>query len=90
MKELIEIPNSNVIANTESCFGISFDGMDYQKIIMGGTPIPDNATNGDMIKAMFNPCRIFKYTSDVQVYFSERYYQFFGMSWWNAPYEVEE
>jgi hypothetical protein len=51
--------------------------------------IPKGATNGDMIKAMFNPVQIIKYTSDVQVCFSEKYYQFFGMSWWNAPYEGE-
>jgi hypothetical protein len=24
------------------------------------------------------------------VYFSDRYYQFFGMSWWNAQYERGE
>jgi hypothetical protein len=52
--------------------------------------IPKVITNGDMIKDVFKPVRIIKYTSDVQVYFSDRYYQFFGMSWWNAPYEVEE
>ena len=53
MKVLIDIPDSNVIANTEGCFGISFDGMDYQEIIMGGTRIPDNATNGDILKIVF-------------------------------------
>jgi hypothetical protein len=52
--------------------------------------IPKVITNGDMIKDVFKPVRIIKYTSDVQVYFSDRYYQFFGMSWWNAPYEGSE
>lgn len=52
-------------------------------------PISENATNGDVIKAMFNPCHIIKYTSDVQVYFSEKYYKFFEMSWWNSPYKGE-
>ena len=56
-------------------------------IVGDAITIPDKPTNGDMIKAIFNPFQIIKYTSEVQVYFSERYYQFYGMSWWNAPYK---
>jgi hypothetical protein len=55
--------------------------------IIDAIPIKEGATNGDMIKFVFNPVRIIKYTSDVQVYFSDKYYQFFGISWWNAPYK---
>ena len=49
--------------------------------------IPKGATNGDMLKITFNPHKIFKFTYCVQVYFSEKYYQLFGIEWWNAPYK---
>lgn len=62
----------------------------FLKAFEKATVIPDNATNGDVLKAMFNPVQIIKYTPDVQVYFSDKYYRFFEMSWWNAPYEVEK
>jgi hypothetical protein len=94
MKELIEIPDSNVIANTEGCFGISFDEMDYQKIIMGGIPIPDNATNGNMIKAMFPDIKIHKHdkTDLCDEYIQVDIWDFsinVSASWWEAPFSFD-
>ena len=54
------------------------------KSIGNGTPIPDNATNGDAIKAMFPNERIYK---------CQFGYDFeecsFDEEWWNAPYQKD-
>ena len=49
--------------------------------IKNGTPIPDNATNGDVIKAIFKPNWIRRMDDVVR----EEYE--FDADWWNAPYE---
>ena len=53
------------------------------KIILNGTPIPDNATNGDMIKALFSDEIVECSTSSI-------WYGDLLMcdaEWWNAPYQ---
>ena len=47
------------------------------EMIANGTPIPDNATNGDIIKAIYG------------VHFpgEEDYSHYFFKEWWNAPYQ---
>ena len=53
------------------------------KIILNGTPIPDNATNGDVIKAMFPGEIVERSTSSI-------WYGDLLMcdaKWWNAPYQ---
>ena len=55
--------------------------------------IPEGATNGDMIKAIFNPYKIFKGDFNVSVYMTERnfeesdYQMNYDRRWWDAPYE---
>ena len=55
--------------------------------------IPKGATNGDMIKAMFNPYKICKYEFNVRIYMTERdfeesdYQMNYDRRWWDAPYE---
>jgi hypothetical protein len=54
-------------------------------------PIPDGATNGDVIKAMF-PSIDASVSGDgdvVDVYNLGIYCQTFDTEWWNAPYRVE-
>ena len=57
--------------------------------------IPENATNGDMIKTMFNPYKICEYEYSVHVYRTEEdfwkadYQMNYDTSWWNTPYKVE-
>ena len=46
--------------------------------------LPDNATNGDMIKAMFN-CMVIDITNG-KVYV-EKFYVPFNEDWWNEPYK---
>lgn len=65
--------------------------------IVDAIPIPDGATNGDMIKAMFPNAKTWEVTRD-DIHCA--YIEFkdiceiksFPLSWWNAPYqkEVEE
>ena len=44
--------------------------------------IPDNTTNGDMIRALFKPNRVEKIDDDIIV---ENYD--FSKKWWNSPYQ---
>lgn len=49
--------------------------------------IPQNATNGDVIKTMFN-CMVMDITNG-KVYVEKIYFPF-DEDWWNAPYEGRE
>ena len=57
--------------------------LDIEWVITHGTPIPDNATNGDVIKAIFPNMGV-----DIAggVVKANGYTQF-DLSWWNAPYQ---
>ena len=59
--------------------------------IANGTPIPDNATNGDVIKAMFGVTEEHFYDEDrmVDVYGLDRTDDpsTFYADWWNALYQ---
>ena len=55
-------------------------------------PIPDNATNGDIIKALFPKAEIHDWASE------DAYIDIYGVDyealtvcrkWWNAPYKAE-
>lgn len=54
--------------------------------------LPENATNGDMIKAIFNPYKICEYEYSVHVYMTEEdfwkadFRMNYDTSWWDAPY----
>ena len=47
------------------------------KIILNGTPIPDDATNGDVIKTIFGDKLFGKAEGLMMV----------SCDWWNAPYQ---
>lgn len=51
-----------------------------------GTPIPDDATNGDILKALFD-CMVID-RSNGKIYIENIYFPF-DESWWNAPYKGE-
>ena len=58
------------------------------KIILNSTPIPDNATNGDVIKAMFPNADIEIHNITVYVIFDMRSNVIsFDLDWWKAPYQ---
>ena len=58
------------------------------EMIANGTPIPDNATNGDVIKAIFDVKEI-DMCNTYGVHFpgEEDYSHYFFKEWWNAPYQ---
>ena len=103
MKVIIDIPEDefNAIKNTafvEDKKTIFKQKENDRKCTMGlfhiidevknGTPIPDNATNGDVIKAMFTNTELHKESDYVSltiqdgVYLEDR-----DGSWWFAPYQ---
>ena len=55
--------------------------------------LPDNPTNGDMIKSIFNPYCIHEDKYYVYVYLTETewnsgvYFNRFRKNWWNSPYK---
>ena len=54
--------------------------------------LPDNSTNGDMIRAMFPSVEVKEKNNCYEVYFGiGTASQYFNHQWWNAPYKgVEE
>ena len=51
-------------------------------------PIPEGATNGDMIKAMFPSVEVKEKNNGYEVYFGiGTASQYFNHQWWNAPYK---
>ena len=87
MKLIIDIDESLLV-------GIKSDNFDFARqvvksfqatiasAIANGIPIPDNATNGDVIRALFKPNRVERTDDDVIV---ENYD--FSKKWWNSPYQ---
>ena len=63
------------LLNAYDDVSMEFDVLDSQ-LTVNAIPIPDGATNGDMIKAVF-PLEVW-----LQMKARE-----FNKSWWNAPYE---
>ena len=58
--------------------------------IYHGTPLPENTTNGDIIKTMFSNMKVgFITESQIGVYFTKNasYATVFDLNWWNAPYK---
>lgn len=51
-------------------------------------PIPEGATNGDMIKVMFPLVEVKEKNNCYEVYFGiGTASQYFNHQWWNAPYK---
>lgn len=85
MQIVIDIPEDRY---KEIVSGI-FDADGYFKTNLtlafrNGTPIPDNATNGDVIKAMFPTADISLNDSCFEGVVNK---YGFDMKWWNAPYQ---
>jgi len=81
MQIVIEI-SEYVIEDMKECgFIPEEDNEELYKAIQNGTPIHDNATNGDVIKALFKPKWIRRMDDVVR----EEYE--FDAVWWNALYQ---
>lgn len=90
MKLLIEIPEEDYerVMNEN----VSYNGsMHTAKAIKNGTPIPDNATNGDVINAMFPSIesRLDEKTGIMLVKWADGTAKAFKTDWWDAPYKAE-
>lgn len=100
MKIVIEVPEENYERLKLAKDVIERNALNDPWIdaILAGTPLPDNPTNGDMIKAMFPSATIEILKSDVEktmvcVTWNFKdipsYYNRFYEDWWNAPYKKE-
>lgn len=64
--------------------------------IAQGTPIPENPTNGDMIKALFPDIEIYDSEEMKSVYTGIPFGKYIGANvdcmrdWWDAPYKENE
>lgn len=57
-------------------------------VIKNGTPIPDNATNGEVIKTIFPSGKIWKSDSYMCLLIDgQGDAQMFDVDWWNSPYQ---
>ena len=83
MKLIIDIPDEDYkkINSKEKIITISCD---IASAIRNGTPIPDNATNGDVIKALFPTADISLNDSCFEGVVNK---YGFDMNWWNSPYQ---
>lgn len=89
MQIVIDIPEEDYKQGT---LGLYFGcySMKLHDTILNGTPLPDNATNGDIIKAMFPNGKYSKYFADVEMKTVEndtRFKSVFDRDWWNALYQ---
>lgn len=96
MKLIIDIPKSIYeYMQTDEYDGhkTAYFEMIIPHSVKDGTPLPDNPTNGDMIKALFSIYKE-KFTDygTVKVYGvdSEKMPVEFLADWWNAPYKLSK
>ena len=85
IKLIIEIPYCiyEMVTNTGTFGCYRFD---TRKAIKNVTPLPDNATNGDVIKAMFPNGTTAKFVTFMRFIDGEHYFNC-SEEWWNAPYQ---
>lgn len=66
---------------------------DASYVLTVSLPIPDNATNGDVIKAMFGDDKVSEFMCHTRIiakvgnWFNEGVVAEFDNVWWNAPYQ---
>lgn len=97
MQIVIEIPEETKQAfDRANNDDINFCFYDYNsvigKAIKNGTVLPQNPTNGDMIKAMFGCEEVHRYRGAepiIVTFFNDQTVEY-SNSWWNAPYERGE
>lgn len=90
MRILIDIPEE--IYKASKIIDVQYEDVVQipLEVIANGTPIPDNATNGDVIKAFYPDAKYDTYfdfiamtTHTERTVFMSR----FDRDWWNAPYQ---
>lgn len=95
MKVLIDIPDDayrhitedDVFVYTARTNGKTFVA-EMLKAIKKGLPVSDNATNGDVIKAVFPKANVWESAGRICVD-GHGCLKTFSIVWWNAPYKAE-
>lgn len=103
MKLVINIPeedyemikNTTFTENTETIFRQSSEDRKLTMMLFrlldsvtDGKPLQEDATNGDIIKAMFPNVEVKEKNNGYEVYFGiGTCIQFFNYKWWNSPYK---
>lgn len=77
MKVITNIPEDMLQELKDGCFGAKHTMYDLAGAICNGVVLPDNATNGDVIKALFNKT---EYPKLIRLLMTSD-------SFWNAPYK---
>ena len=85
MKVIANIPEEMLQELKDGCFGAKHTLYDLAGAICNGVVLPDNATNGDVIKAMFPNELLTSITSTL--WWGDN--MSFNKNWWNAPYKKE-
>lgn len=75
---------------TEDYAIVNDDLFAIAKSIRNCTPFPENATNGDMIKAMFpNIAIVNVFGGDIWFKVDNSFFLQCSESWWDSPYKAE-
>ena len=92
-----EIEQSELFALEEQVADLKNALYDARKQLKSAICIPENATNGDMIKAMFPKCEQKEHINNngyFEMYFDNDLknadYMRVSKKWWNAPYKEAE
>ena len=88
MKRIIDIPEEDLDAI--KFLKVKGWASRHELLILNGTPIPDNATNGEVIKTIFPYGKYSEYFADVEMKTEEndtRFKSVFDRDWWDAPYQ---
>lgn len=85
MKVIIDIPKE-MYNNINNIQNGSIGAKQVLNVVKNGTPIPDNATNSDVTKALFDVTEEHFFEDMVDVYGIDDYVTV-GVEWWNAPYQ---
>lgn len=88
-KVVIDIPDRKYKTIQEGMYAGILDGEMY-KAIKNGTVLPDNPTNGDIVKALFSHCPTYPLFHDIGFYADETRQTMvvaFPTEWWDAPYK---
>jgi hypothetical protein len=57
----------------------------FEGLVQQGIPIPDDATNGDVIKTMFPNVNVYEHNGGATYSVNNEYN--FNTTWWNSPYQ---
>ena len=86
MKLIIEIDKEKYNQIVNSYQGSNVRPKDYEIAIINGTPITDDATNGEVIKAMFPNAKI-EHQGGIVRFIVDGWSFQIAEDWWNAPYQ---